>query len=102
MHFAFVGGEILHSEQSSFSLTKIHHLRFSVDQLQSELCLEMATWQLLHILAQDRHEEEDKRSQETTMIGNGASDKILAEQLFAQDSLVRQAQACLWCWRGCV
>jgi nuclear pore complex protein Nup107 len=68
-------------------------VRFSVDQLQSELCLEMATWQLLHILAEDRSEEEGRGSQEVLlMVGDGGSDKTLADRLFAQDSCVRQAQ----------
>ena len=65
-----------------------------MDQLLSELCLEKATWQLLHILANDCSEQEGRGSQETLMLGgDGGSDKELAEQLFVQDSTVRQAQA---------
>ena len=61
----------------------------------------MATWQLLHILAEDRSEEEGRGSQEVLlMVGDGGSDKTLADRLFAQDSCVRQAQASLPCERS--
>ena len=68
--------------------------RFSVDQLQSELCMERATWQLFHVLARDRSEDEEEGEREGQVLGGrGASEKELAVQLFIQDSSVRQAQA---------
>ena len=72
--------------------------RYSVDQLQSELCMERATWQLFHVLAHDRRDDEEK--EEPPRLDNcRASDKQLAELLFLQDSSVRQAQAsvCVVC-----
>ena len=76
-------------------------IRFSVDQLQSELCLEMATWQLLHILEEDRSEEEGRESLEVLLtVGDGDGDKTLTDRLFARDSCVRQAQASLPCERS--
>ena len=63
----------------------------------TELHLEMATWQLLHVLCKDRmmvevdggEEEEDLMAVEG---GQRPSDKEIMEQLFARDSSVRQAQ----------
>ena len=64
--------------------------RWSVTQMLTEIHLEMATWQLLHVLYTDRvmaggedmMEEEEGR----------ASDKEIMEKLFARDSSVRHAQ----------
>lgn len=68
--------------------------RLSVDQLLSELRLERATWQLLHVLGRDRVEEgrAEKDREGGRLVGEGASDKELADNLFKQDSSVRQAQ----------
>lgn len=70
--------------------------RWSVDQLLSELRMEMATWQLLHVLGRDRLEggrgAEEERAPER-LGRKRESDKELAERLFIQDSSVRQAQA---------
>ena len=69
--------------------------RLSVDQLQSELRMEMATWQLLYVLSRDRVEEGETR--EASLVEmlwrEGTSDKEVADHLFTQDSSVRQAQA---------
>lgn len=69
--------------------------RLSVDQLQSELRMEMATWQLLCVLSRDRAEE-GQTTGEGSLAGvlwrEGASDKEVADHLFTQDSSVRQAQ----------
>lgn len=58
--------------------------------------MEMATWQLLHVLGRDRLEgggrPEEQRVPER-LGGEGKSDKELADQLFMQESSVRQAQA---------
>lgn len=71
------------------------YFRLSVDQLLSELRLERATWQLLHVLGRDRVEEgrAEKDREGGRLVGEGASDKELADNLFKQDSSVRQAQA---------
>lgn len=68
-----------------------------MDQLQAELCMEMATWQLLYVLARDRIEDRSRGDNNMVDIlsGCGASDKEIAEQLFVRDSSVRQAQVYL-------
>lgn len=67
--------------------------KFPVDQ--AELWHERATWQLMHVLAHDRLEEEEEEKGATKPIllgGDRASEKELAEQFFVHDSRVRQAQ----------
>lgn len=77
-------------------LHTVSQYRWSVDQLLSELRMEMATWQLLHVLGRDRLEggggAEEERAPER-LGRKRESDKELAERLFIQDSSVRQAQA---------
>lgn len=70
--------------------------RCSVDQLLSEIRMEIATWQLLHVLSRDRVEEGGRAEEEQggqRLEREGASDKEQADHLFTQDSSVRQAQA---------
>ena len=96
----------------------LSHCRLSVSQLLSELRMEMATWQLLHVLARDRVGEGGAETGPEVRLGSeGASDKELADDLFIRDSSVRQAQAsaaaggggmvyatsvcgCSWWWTG--
>ena len=66
--------------------------RVSVDQLQSELRMEIATWQLLYVLSRDRVEEGRVSDVMETLEREGTSDKEVADLLFTQDSTVRQAQ----------
>lgn len=69
--------------------------RQSVDQLQSELRMEMATWQLLYVLSRDRAVEGEATVEDSLMevlLKQGTSDKEIADHLFTRDSSVRQAQ----------
>lgn len=74
----------------------VSQYRWSVDQLLSDLRMEMATWQLLHVLGRDRLEGGGRAEEERVperLGGEGKSDKELADHLFMQESSVRQAQA---------
>jgi nuclear pore complex protein Nup107 len=70
------------------------HTKLAVDQLLSELRMEIATWQLLHVLGRDNVDERGRREDSETALlwREGASDKELADHFFAQDICVRQAQ----------
>ena len=56
--------------------------------------MEIATWQLLHVLGRDNVDERGRREDSETALlwREGASDKELADHFFAQDICVRQAQ----------
>ena len=70
-----------------------YHCRLSVDQMQAELRMEVATWQLFHVLGRDRMEETTDDMMLDVLGENGLSDKEIADQLFARSSFIRQTQA---------
>ena len=56
--------------------------------------MEMATWQLVHVLCSDRVTEGMGEEMVTELLGqDGASDKDMVDEYFTRDSNTRQAQA---------
>ena len=65
-----------------------------MSQLLSELRMEAATWQLVHVLCSDRVTEEMGEEMVTELLGQDrASDKAVVDEYFTRDSTTRQAQA---------
>lgn len=60
----------------------------------SELRMEMATWQLIHVLCSDRLTEGMGEEMVTELlVQDRASDRAIVDEYFTRDSSTRQAQA---------